>query len=294
MARQTTKKDKVIILLGATASGKSEYIQKLAEHQPLELVSADSVQVYKRLDIGSAKPSDEEMKRFPHHLINIKSFDETYSVGEFVKSANLLVREINERGRIPIISGGTNFYIKNFLFGMSETPPTDYNVRKQIQDEKEKYGLEKLYERLQKLDPLYAKKISSSDSQRITRALEIITLTGKCVSDFAVPNKIRDDLDIKIYGIMLPQDLLKKRIIKRVDEMFEKGLEKEVQGLKDDGANADMQSMKGIGYREFFVPGLSRDEVREMIIRDTVQYAKRQRTFMKMIPNIINLKPLGL
>ena len=115
MDLQTINKNRVIVLLGATASGKSEIIQKLSDYLPIELISADSVQIYRRLDIGSAKPSKEEMKKFPHHLIDIKQFDEVYSAGEFVSSANALVEQINSRSNIPVISGGTNFYIKNFL-----------------------------------------------------------------------------------------------------------------------------------------------------------------------------------
>lgn len=286
MDLQTINKNRVIVLLGATASGKSEIIQKLSDYLPIELISADSVQIYRRLDIGSAKPSKEEMKKFPHHLIDIKQFDEVYSAGEFVSSANALVEQIKSRSNIPVISGGTNFYIKNFLYGMSQTPPTDSVIREKILNEKERLGLVELYKRLQKADPQYANKISEFDSQRITRALEIIEITGKGVSSFSIPSVVRDDLDIHIYAIKTDSTILKARIVDRVDKMFSIGLEREVSCLINDGANEGMQSMKAIGYREFFIPELSIDEIKERIISDTVHYAKRQRTFMRSIPMV--------
>lgn len=287
MDRLTTDKNRVIVLLGETASGKSEIIRELSEHIPIELISADSVQVYKRLDIGSAKPSKEEMKEFPHHLIDIKQFNEVYSAGEFVQSADNLVKQINNRKKIPVISGGTNFYIKNFLYGMSSTPPSDCGIREEIYSEKEKVGLQELYKRLKAIDPQYADKISPCDSQRITRALEIFAITGRGVSSFVIPNKVRDDLEIKIYGIVTDSAKLKVRIRERVEKMFNMGLEEEVANLKKDGANENMQSMKAIGYREFFIPSLTCEETKDRIISDTVHYAKRQRTFMRSIPMVI-------
>lgn len=285
--KSSNSKPQVLLILGCTASGKSDIVSTLSDFLNIELISADSVQVYKGLDIGSAKPSKTEMAKFPHHLIDIKNFDETFSVGDFVNTANSLVTEIVERSNIPIISGGTFFYIKNFIYGLSDSPGSNKEIREKIEKKKQELGLAALYEKLKELDPVYASKISINDAQRITRALEICEMSGKRVSDFPLNNVIRNDIDIKIYAVDMSRELLKVRIKERIDKMFEMGLEQEVLKLKSLGATKDMQSMKGIGYREFFDESLSNiEEIKNAIYLDTVHYAKRQATFIRSLPNV--------
>lgn len=278
---------KVLLLLGTTGSGKSALLEKLHNFIDFELVSADSIQVYRGLDIGSAKPSLEEQRLFTHHLIDIRDFDEVYSVGDFYHDATSAVIDIINRGKIPVVSGGTVFYIKNFLFGLSLTPESDPIVRANLISEKNKVGLDVLYERVKSIDPLYASKLSNHDEQRIIRALEIYETTGKRVSDFPLSNTIRKDLDAKIFAIDERKDDNDKSIAERIDKMFAYGLEGEIAALRAKGANADMQSMKGIGYREFFDPNnQTTAEIKNAILKDTRQYAKRQRTFLRSLPNV--------
>lgn len=278
---------KVLLLLGTTGSGKSTLLEKLHNFIDFELVSADSIQVYRGLDIGSAKPTSDEQKLFTHHLIDIRDFDEAYSVGDFYHDATSAVIDIINRGKIPVVSGGTVFYIKNFLFGLSLTPESDPIVRANLISEKNKVGLDALYERVKSIDPLYASKLSNHDEQRIIRALEIYETTGKRVSDFPLSNTIRKDLDARIFAIDECKDDNDKSIAERIDKMFAFGLEGEIATLRAKGATADMQSMKGIGYREFFDPNNhTTAEIKNAILKDTRQYAKRQRTFLRSLPNV--------
>ena len=287
MKKLSKAKPLVLLILGCTASGKSDIVCTLSHYVNIELISADSVQVYRGLDIGSAKPSKEEQSEFPHHLIDIKNFDETFSVGDFVSLTNPLINQIIKRGSVPVISGGTFFYIKNFLFGLSESPRSDKAIREKIEKQRNALGLNALYERLQILDPKYASTISSHDARRITRALEICEISGKKVSDFKLNTTIRNDINLKIFAIDTPREILKERIKKRVELMFELGLEDEIRNLRDKGAKKEYQSMKGIGYREFFENEyLSREEIKEAIYLDTIHYAKRQMTFIRSIPNV--------
>lgn len=276
---------KVLLLLGTTGSGKSALLEELSRSIDFELVSADSIQVYRGLDIGSAKPSMSEREAFTHHLIDIRDFYEAYSVGEFYHDAINAVRNIERRGKLPVVSGGTVFYIKNFLFGLSLTPESNPEVRQNLMAEKNLLGLDVLYERVKGIDPEYAKKLSSHDEQRIIRALEIYETTGKKVTDFSLSCTIREGLDARIFAIDESKENNDRNIEKRIDKMFELGLEDEVASLKAQGATADMQSMKGIGYREFFDENnQSREEIKAAILKDTKQYAKRQRTFLRSLP----------
>lgn len=280
-------KKKVLLLLGTTASGKSAILKSLSSFIDFEFISADSIQVYRGLDIGSAKPTREEQGLFPHHLIDIRNFDEAYSVGDFVHDADECVSAITERKRLPIISGGTVFYIKNFLYGLSDTPESDKEVRARLMDEKNRLGLLKMYEKVRQIDIEYADKLSPCDEQRIIRALEIYETTGKKVSDFKLPSTIRTSLDVKIFAISETKEQNEANIQKRIDEMFKLGLTSEITTLKQKGATADMQSMKGIGYREFFNPdNKTESDLKKALYDDTRHYAKRQRTFLKTLPGV--------
>lgn len=292
--KSSDSKPLVLIILGCTASGKSDVVRTLSKRANIELISADSIQVYKGLDIGSAKPDKDELSEFKHHLVDIKNFDETFSVGDFVNSADELVLDIHKRGSVPVISGGTFFYVKNFLYGLPPSPESNADVRDEINRKRDRLGLDALYKELSALDPVYASKISKNDSQRITRGLEICLSSGKRVSDFHLNNTIRDKYSYAIYSIDMERDILRERIKARIDKMFAMGLEDEVARLKSEGATADMQSMKGIGYREFFTPEpYDRERVKQNIFLDTVHYAKRQATFARSLGSIVQFLTAG-
>lgn len=287
MTDQDSNKQTIICLLGPTASGKSDILQELSKKIQIELISADSVQVYRGLDIGSAKPDLKERSCFTHHLIDIKNFDEAFSVGDFYQEAENAVSKIIKNKHTPVLSGGTVFYVKNFLYGLCETPESDEAIRQEFQEELERNGLPKLYERLLEIDEKYAKKIASSDKQRILRALEIHKLTGKKVSDFEIKSELRQDYNFKLYAIHFERTELKDRIKRRIEKMFDLGLEDEIHSLKEKGATGDMQSMKAIGYREFFTPEFTTaDEIKEAIYSSTIKYAKRQMTFLNSLENL--------
>lgn len=280
----------VIFILGQTASGKSRLVKEISKNFDIELVSADSIQIYKGLDIGSAKPTKEEQQLFKHHLIDIRDFNESFTIAEFYKNAKKTIQEILSKGKTPIISGGTFYYIRSLIEGLSTTPCSNPQIKKTIQDELDSKGLKYLYDKLVSLDKEYAVTISQNDKQRITRALEIIYISGQKVSSFKNTESFLKDYNYKIYFIETDKDTISENIKKRAELMFEKGLKKEVESLVNRGAKPIMQSMKAIGYREWFDENgcIKSDDksVKEEIIKDTRQYAKRQRTFVNLFQNV--------
>ncbi len=276
-----------MILFGPTAVGKTELLFRLFEGTG-EIISVDSMQVYRGMDIGTAKPSESLRTRIPHHLIDIKNPDEQYNVGEFVHAAEGLVERIRSRGRIPVLSGGTAFYFKHFLFGLPSAPAVDPAIRAELQDELARGGTEALYERLAAIDPVAADKIHQRDTYRVLRALEIHRMTGNPPSSFRNGGEMRTDFRFFIAGLDRERGELYRRIDQRVDAMFRDGLPGEVSGLIDSGYGEETPGMQAIGYREFFrgtrtgcttLHGIAED-----IKRNSRRYAKRQLTFFRSLP----------
>ena len=298
----------VICLFGPTAVGKTDVLLGLfggrsgvrpsetpgfpspawfaearAKGQPTaEIVSADSMQVYRGLDIGTAKPGPEILGQLPHHLIDIRNPSEQYTAGDFFRDAERLVSEIVSRGRLPVISGGTAFYFKTFLFGLPETPKVDSRIRLSLGRELELKGLPVLYEELRRTDPEAAVRIGSNDGYRITRALEVFRSTGRPLSSFRVPDALRRDIAPLVLGLSREREELYRRIDERVDTMIARGLESEVIGLMERGVKADDPAMQAIGYREYAMPPIPGElPAPDMIKRNTRRYAKRQLTFFR-------------
>ena len=252
------------------------------------VISADSMQVYRGMDIGTAKPTLAEQKILPHYLIDIKNPDEQYSVAEFVEKADALCEEFHKEGKLPIICGGTGFYIRSFLLGLPATPASDPETRKALQEELLERGGAAMWKKLAALDPESAKKIDPADNYRILRALEIVQSTGRPRSDFAQKPTLREQYDFTTIILERDREDLYGRIEDRVEKMFEAGLEEEARALTQKYA-ADAPGMQAIGYREFFEKAedgspLSTEEIKKKIKRDSKKYAKKQCVFTRGIP----------
>ena len=271
-----------MVLFGPTAVGKTALTEELFS-KGFEIINADSVQVYRFLDIASAKPEKELVEKIPHHLVDIRFPWEQYNSGDFCKDAERLIKEINERGNIPLITGGTAYYFKQLLYGPSSTPESNPKTREEIQRTIDDIGLDKAYEMLMSLDMEAAKKIDKNDRYRISRALEVIKDTGRPLSSFPVSDTLREDIDFVIIGLKREKKELEDRIRRRVDIMFDSGAVREMKALLSMGADLSWPGMQGIGYREWF-NALESGEVnisiiKDMIIRSSIKYAKRQMTF---------------
>jgi len=256
-----------------------------------EIINVDSVQVYRKLDIGSAKPSPEYLRNLPHHLINIRDYTEQFNTADFVRMADRAVRDIHSRGLIPVLAGGTAFYFKNFCQGFSsEAPGRDDTVRSALEGEADARGLDALWSELQEKDPLYAGKIHRHDRLRIIRALEVCRLTGRTLSSFEQGEEFREEYDYCLIGLERERDELYERIDRRVDIMFREGLADEVRSLIADGAREDDPGMHAIGYGEFFemerIGCLTLGDTADRIKRNSRRYAKRQLTFFKSLPGV--------
>ena len=283
-----------MVLFGPTAVGKTALTEELFS-KGFEIINADSVQVYRYLDIASAKPEKELVEKIPHHLVDIRFPWEQYNSGDFCKDAERLIKEINERGNIPLITGGTAYYFKQLLYGPSSTPESNPKTREEIQRTIDDIGLDKAYEMLMSLDMEAAKKIDKNDRYRISRALEVIKDTGHPLSSFPVSDTLREDIDFVIIGLKREKKELEERIRKRVDIMFDSGAVREMKALLSMGADLSWPGMQGIGYREWF-NAIESGEVnisiiKDMIIRSSIKYAKRQMTFFSSFSDTLWFSP---
>ena len=277
MVRDTDMK-KVLVIAGPTASGKSGFAVECAKRFNGEIISGDSIQIYRGLDIGSAKIREEEKQGIVHHLIDIKDAGESYSVKEFQALGRELIDDISERGKLPIVAGGTGLYIKALLY--------DYTFfDEEVKDNPyEELSNQEIYDILSVEDPDSLKKIHVNNRKRLVRALNVLRKHGQGISEIASNQEHKPLYDALIIGLNKDRSVLYNDINLRVDRMFDEGLENEVRSLVDKGISFDMQSMQGIGYREFrgyFEGAASLDETREMIKKDTRNFAKRQMTWFK-------------
>ncbi|MGL1892636.1 MAG: tRNA (adenosine(37)-N6)-dimethylallyltransferase MiaA [Spirochaetaceae bacterium] len=291
-----TTKDKipVILLFGPTAVGKTELLLELFKGRG-EVINADSMQVYKGLDVGSAKPTPQYVKEIPHHLISIIQPQIQFSVADFVREADVLTEQIYNKNLIPVISGGTAFYFKNFIYGLPKLPEISKETRDNIQLELKKTSLEHMYNKLKEIDPKAAKEINPCDTYRVTRALEVFIQSCKSILDCKQPTVPRDRYNFLIIGLERPRVELYERINQRVDIMFSDGLLEEFKHLYSMGLNPTDPGMKGIGYSEFFQMMASGcwsiEELKEEIRRNSRRYAKRQITFFNSFVDVHWVNP---
>lgn len=280
------QKKKIIVVCGPTASGKSALAVEIALKFGGEIVSADSVSVYKGLDIGSAKPSEEEKKGVPHYLIDVASPKDSFSVGDYEELAVPAVEDISGRGKIPIICGGTGFYVNSVLYRMSYgLSKGDIGIRRKYEHAAEEKGREFVYSILKEKDPETAAKLHPNDLVRVIRALEIFDATGVKKSD--IKDEMVPRYDFIALMPTLPREILYERINARVDDMMSCGLTSEVRSLLESGVTLEDQCMQGIGYKETAEAILSGTEIpTEQIKMKTRRYAKRQITFFKRFQNL--------
>jgi len=279
----------VILLFGPTGVGKTALIERLFS-SGYEIINADSQQVYRFLEIGTAKPSTRTLKRIPHHLVDLLDPGMQFNVGCFVKEADRAAYNILRRERIPVISGGTAFYLRHFIYGMPPAPRADENVRDALSRTLAVKGNVGLWKELEHVDPASADKLHQNDIQRIIRALEVYYSTGKPRSSFSLQQVPRKKFHYLTLGLQRERAELYERIDRRVEEMWQAGLLDEFRRLLKMGYRADDPGMSGIGYRELF---LMRDSgeysipcVKAEIQKNSRRYAKRQITFFKKIPGV--------
>ena len=277
------KKPKVIVICGPTGVGKTAVGIQVAETLGGEIISADSMQIYRYMDIGTAKPTVDEQNRIFHHLIDIVDPDEDFDAVRFAKMAREKVLQLHHRDVLPVVVGGTGLYIKALLQGLFQSNPADPIIRERLMKEAAENGSSRLHDRLQQVDPDTAERLHPNDSYRIVRALETIESTGRSISDHHQDHGFADE-PFQALKICLQMDRQKlyDRIDQRVDLMIEAGLVDEVQKLLGMGYTADLKSMQSIGYRHMVdvIEGrLSRDEGVRTLKRDTRRYAKRQLTW---------------
>jgi tRNA dimethylallyltransferase len=275
--------NKVIVICGPTGIGKTSFAISIARRFNGEIVGADSMQIYKYMDIGTAKPDIEELKQARHHLVDCVDPKEDFDAGLYVKTADKIIVDIIARGKIPIIAGGTGLYIRALLHGLFRSKPICKKTILQLTLELEEKGNIKLFQKLEKLDPEAAKKIHPNDIFRVIRALEVCQTTGQKISD-RQKNHNFENLrynHIKI-GLFMDREKLYVRINKRVDMMLDKGLLNEVTGLVKKGYSFDLKSMQSIGYKHmamFLNNEVEWEEAVRLFKRDTRRYAKRQFTW---------------
>ena len=279
------KKPKVIVICGPTASGKTGLSIELAKKINGEIISCDSMQIYKDMNIGTAKPAKEEMEDIKHYLLDFVSPNERYSVADFKKDAKSAIKEILEKGKIPIVVGGTGLYVDSLIYEIEYSNiEFDEEYRKKLEKQVESEGLENLYKQAKKIDPQAVEKISENDKKRILRILEIYNATGKNKTEQEIESRKKEvEYDYKVYALNWDREKLYERINKRVDIMIEKGLIEEVENILKK-YNKFPTAMQGLGYKEvveYLNGNLTKEEMIDKIKMETRRYAKRQLTWFR-------------
>lgn len=275
----------LVVLTGPTAVGKTAVSIRFAKAVQGEIISADSMQVYRGMDIGSAKIRKEEMDGVPHHLLDILEPEESFNVMRFQQLAKEAIEEIYDRGHIPILTGGTGFYIQSVLYDIAFTEETDTSVRKELEREAKEKGAEYLHEKLAKVDPVTAGNIHANNVKRVIRALEFYELNGYPLSEHNEAERQKSSPYLfRYYVLNEPRETLYPKIEERVDHMLEMGLVAEVEALKNQGYTRDMVSMQGLGYKEIldYLTGVcTLEEAVDTIKKETRHFAKRQLTWFR-------------
>ncbi|MEN7342841.1 MAG: tRNA (adenosine(37)-N6)-dimethylallyltransferase MiaA [Pseudomonadota bacterium] len=287
----------VLCLLGPTASGKTEVAIRLSETFPVDIISVDSAMVYRGLDIGSAKPDAETLRRAPHALVDIMEPENAYSVAQFLEDATHAIKASHAQGRIPLLAGGTMLYFNRLLGGLADLPAADHAVRAGIDAEAASLGWPVLHERLKSLDPDAALRIAPNDAQRIQRALEVHALTGQTITALQRQNVTRPAFDFHCLALINDDRArLHQAINGRLDRMIAEGLIAEVEGLlARPRINRDLPSMRAVGYRQI-AAYLAGDLTRDQAIADaktaTRRLAKRQFTWLRAMDALHRVDPL--
>lgn len=275
----------LIAIVGPTAVGKTEISIKLAERIGAEIISADSRQVYRFMDIGTAKPSPEERRRIAHHMIDVVNPNEEYTVADYKSGAEIAINLVIRKGKIPILTGGSGLYVRAVIDGIFSGPGSNPDIRKGLEAQAEKSGLTSLYDRLRQVDPAASSRIHPGDKRRIVRALEIYEITGRPISVLQEEGKEKNtDFNPIMIGLNRSREELYGRIDKRVEKIFQQGFVEEVKTLLEKGYGKNLISMEALGYREVvqFLEGKTDiEQTKSKIKLDTHHYARRQLTWFR-------------
>lgn len=274
--------EQVIVIAGPTCSGKTKISLKLADILDTEIISADSRQVYRYLDIGTAKPSTSDLKKIKHHFINTLDPDDKFNVSDFETGALKIIKRLHDRNKIPVVAGGSGLYIKALVDGIFNTVDTDDDLREKLMNDRRENGNEYLYEKLKEVDPVSASSMLPQNYKRIIRALEVYYLTGKPIRELQQEYKRDINIEFIQYGLNWERNKLYRNIETRVDEMLESGLVKEVKEILKEGFDKKLNALNTVGYKEIisYLDGeISLERAAELIKRNTRRFAKRQLTW---------------
>jgi len=293
---------KVLCILGPTASGKSGLAERIAEHIDAEIINVDSAQIYKQLNIGSAKPDAKTLAKIPHHLIDIREPFAGYSAADFVQDSQLAIESILQKNKLPILVGGTMLYFKALFEGLADLPEADPETREKLKHELETKGLLALHAELAKHDPVAAKKIKATDPQRILRALEVYRVSGRPISFWHQQQQEKKNLFepkfdfIKIALIPSDRSILHQRIESRLEQMMQAGFLKEVESLTlEEHFTRDCSALRSVGYRQLLAHILDSEPLDDSFMKAvyaTRQLAKRQLTWLRKMPQLEKIDPL--
>ena len=289
-------KDKLIILAGPTASGKTSVSIDLAKRIGGEIISADSMQVYRGMDVGTAKIKADEMQGVKHYLINVLDPTEDFNIVKFQDMVKYSIEEIKRNGHIPILVGGTGFYIQSVIYDIDfDTQDDNGDIRKALEEEYDKMGADFMYEKLKKIDSVSAENIHKNNKKRIIRAIEYFLINNALISAHNESQRKKDSpYDFRFFVLNPPRDILYDRINQRVDKMVDEGLVREVKSLNNAGLSIENISMQGIGYKEIleYLDGeITLDEAIDNIKQNTRHMAKRQVTWFKREKDVIYINP---
>jgi len=291
----TRPQPKAVIICGPTGIGKTGFAMALAQTFGGEIVGADSMQIYRHMNIGTAKPSHDEQRMVRHHMVDVIDPDETFDAQTYADMAFAHVSNLAGRGVVPFVVGGTGLYIRSLVFGLFGGDPSDPLIRNRLTNEAKTQGHQRMYQRLALCDPDTAKKLHANDTYRIIRALEVYERTGTPLSAHHRRHRFRERrLNTLSLGLMMDRDVLYQRIDARVDAMIDAGLLEEVRRLLDAGYSQELKSMQSLGYRhmvDFVHDRMDWAETVRTMKRDTRRYAKRQLTWFRADPEIIWLTP---
>jgi tRNA dimethylallyltransferase len=276
---------RVAAIVGPTAVGKTEIATAVAERLGAEIVSADSMQLYKDMDAGTAKPTPDQRRRVPHHLVDVFPASHDITVAEFQTLARAAIEDVSSRGRLPLIVGGSGLYFRAIVDDLN-FPPRDVAVRRRLEDEVEEIGSEELHGRLTDLDPVAAARIEPQNARRIVRALEVIELTGDRFSSNDSWERYESRYELRVGGLTRAREDLFERIAERVDSMLAAGLVKEVKALEHVLGTTGRQAL---GYRQVLDSGVNDDigSIRDAIVRATKRFARRQESWFRADPRVI-------
>jgi tRNA dimethylallyltransferase len=281
---------RLIAIVGPTASGKSQVAMEIAPRINAEIISADSMQIYKYMDIGTGKPSPKDRRRIPHHLIDVILPDETFSAAQYKETARGITDELHKAGKNILIVGGTGLYIKAFLRGLFPSPKADQSLRQELREKANRFGGVFLWHKLKEVDPVSASRLHPNNTVRIIRALEVYQQTGISLSQWQKRHAFGDrPYGVIEIGLMREREDIDRRVENRVDDMIRRGFEGEVRSLLNRGYGRHLKSMQGLGYKRMVEYVFGEHDIEEairLIKKDTKAYAKRQRTWFGNDPEV--------